>query len=196
MSGDLGGGGGGGRGVINGNGRYWGYNGMEVSADGPFSCRLCEAQPTTAARAPHPTQGLPSSLASLTSVLPQIWGVVFSLSLSPFPALHFLLFSLSSLSSTLWTSPAASPGVQLGFKLVKNNTDVIRKLHFSPNSILFSSQLSMLLFPSCSVFSLSVMHIQTFLLTHTQTSYCSVPAWPCRREAKEHLWKFWLGKNK
>lgn len=52
--------------------------GMEVAADGPCSCRVCEPQTIPAVRPPHPTQ----SLARLTTVLPKIFSSLFPFSLS------------------------------------------------------------------------------------------------------------------
>lgn len=140
----------------------------EVVVDGPFSCR----SPThRCCKGSSPNTGLTQVPGEFNLPPSRNLKCCFLLFLSllhssPFPLVFLFL------SSTLWTNPASSLGVQLGFELVKNNTDVIGKVCLSPNSILFSSRLSVLLFPSCSVFFLSVMHTHT----HTEIPHCSASA--------------------
>ena len=157
---------------------------------------FCEPQPTNAARAPHPTQGLCRFLVSLSSLLPGIETVVLSFSFLSFPALHSLLFSLYSL---LHCGQALLPA--LGYYLVLNCLKIILMSleNCISSQIWFYSHLGFLCFffhPVLCILSLSCTHRPSSSHTHTQTPYCSACAWLCGREAKEHLRKFWLGKNK
>lgn len=131
-------------------GRGWQQMGLLLQSLGAPAHPCCKATP------PSPVPGRANCSPSQN--------LLFSFSLSQLLIPFCFSFSLFY----VWTSTAFSPGVQLGFKLVINNTDVIGKLHFSPNPILFSSQLFALLFPSCSVLPLSVMLTHTFL-PHTDT---------------------------
>lgn len=79
----------------------------------------------------------------------------------------------------LRTSPASSPEVRLGFELVKTILISLENC-FSPNSVLFSSQLSVLLLLPCPVSADPPPHsYHTALLPHG-----------CGMEAKENTQKF------
>jgi len=155
---------------------------------------------TSAARALCPS--ICRSLANLTSLW-ECEEVVPLFNYSPSRALQpkvgssvtsggVCLTVLCSVTATSICSSTASH--KLCLDLVKNKTDVIGKLYFFPNLILLSFWLSVLLFPSCSVFPLC--HALTDLLAQAQALCHSTSSSPPGREGKEHLWKLRPGRSR